>query len=64
MQFERFRRILYTPYYATLLNLTDWEVTSSLEVDEGCWACRVRVRNGPRREQRDYQVRARWMVCE
>ena len=31
-------------------------MTSSLEVDEGCWACRVRVRNGPRREERDYQL--------
>ncbi|EFN57552.1 hypothetical protein CHLNCDRAFT_21169, partial [Chlorella variabilis] len=53
-QFERFRRILYTPYYTTLLNLSEWEVTSTLEVSESQWVARVHVINGYRREERDY----------
>lgn len=31
-QYERFRRIMYTPYFVSLLNLSDWELISSLEV--------------------------------
>lgn len=53
-QFERFRRILYTPYYTTLLSLSDWEVTSALEVSESQWVVRVHVVNAYRREERDY----------
>jgi hypothetical protein len=53
-QFERFRRILYTPYYTTLLSLSDWELTSALEVSESQWVARVHVVNAYRREERDY----------
>ena len=31
-QFERFRRIFHTPYYIVLLNHTDRQVLSSLQV--------------------------------
>ncbi len=48
-QFERFRRIFYTPYYVTLLNLSAWEVTSSLEVSERLWVARVHVQNSYRK---------------
>lgn len=54
-QFERFRRIFYTPYYVTLLNLSAWEVTSSLEVSDRLWVARVHVDNSYRKEGRDYQ---------
>lgn len=54
-QFERFRRIFYTPYYVTLLNLSAWEVSSSLEVSDRLWVARVHVENSYRKEQRDYQ---------
>ena len=65
-QFERFRRICYTPFYAALPGLSSWEVTSSLEVAEGVWVARVRVVNDYRREERDYtfvmeqRVGGRW----
>lgn len=51
-QFERFRRILYTPYYMTLLGCSSWEFTSSLEVSESVWVARVHVVNEYRREVR------------
>lgn len=49
LQFERFRRIFYTPYYVTLLNLSAWEVTSSLEVSDRLWVARVHVDNSYRK---------------
>lgn len=54
-QFERFRRILYTPYYYTLLNCSSWDFTSTLEVSESVWVARVHVVNSYRKEERDYQ---------
>lgn len=48
-QFERFRRIFYTPYYVTLLNLSAWEVSSSLEVSDRLWVARVHVENSYRK---------------
>lgn len=55
-EFERFKRIFYTPCYITLLNLTSWEVTSTLEVSERVWVARVHVVNAWRKEERDYAL--------
>ncbi|KAI3438811.1 hypothetical protein D9Q98_001228 [Chlorella vulgaris] len=53
-QYERFRRIMYTPYFVSLLNLSDWELISSLEVSETQWVARVHVVNAYRKEARNY----------
>ncbi|GFH23010.1 uncharacterized protein HaLaN_20556 [Haematococcus lacustris] len=45
-QFERFRRILHTSHYATLLGHEEAVPLSSLQVSEHVWAQRVLVR-GP-----------------
>lgn len=42
-QFERFRRIFYTPCYAPLLTHSSHLLLSSLEVSEGVWKARVLV---------------------
>lgn len=54
-QFERFRRLFYTSCYTTLLNHTEHEFLSSLEVDEGVWKSRVLVKNGYRKEENTYE---------
>ncbi|PNH09100.1 hypothetical protein TSOC_004318 [Tetrabaena socialis] len=35
-QFERFRRVMHMPYYATLLDNSGWEVLSRLQVARTC----------------------------
>lgn len=42
-QWERFRRIMHSTYYRTLLHHTSLEMLSGLEVSEHVWKQRVRV---------------------
>ena len=56
-QFERFRRIFYTDCFVTLLNHSEHELLSGLEVSEAEWVARVRVANGYRREHHTYNFR-------
>lgn len=44
-QFERFRRIMNTECYRILVNHTEYEICSGLEVSEGVWKSRVMVKN-------------------
>ncbi|KXZ52648.1 hypothetical protein GPECTOR_9g693 [Gonium pectorale] len=55
-QFERFRRVMHSPYYATLLDNSGWEMLSTLQVDEGSWCVRVRVHDTHRLEERTYSI--------
>ncbi|GLI71574.1 hypothetical protein VaNZ11_016838 [Volvox africanus] len=55
-QFERFRRVMHSPYYATLLDNSGWEVLSTLQLDEGMWYVRVLVHDTHRLEKRTYSV--------
>ncbi|GLC46927.1 hypothetical protein PLESTM_001946200 [Pleodorina starrii] len=55
-QFERFRRVMHSPFYATLLDHSGWEVLSTLQVNEGMWCARVLVHDTHRLEQRTYAI--------
>jgi hypothetical protein len=44
-QFERYRRIFYTPFYQALVRNTEFELLSALATDEDEWSARVRVRS-------------------
>ncbi|KAG2483704.1 hypothetical protein HYH03_017423 [Edaphochlamys debaryana] len=55
-QFERFRRVMHTPYYATLLDHSSAEVLSSLQLAEGVWCARLHVHDTHRMEERTYSV--------
>eukprot|EP00803_Ostreobium_quekettii_P010452 evm.model.scf_31.3 EVM.evm.TU.scf_31.3 scf_31:46305-51402(-) len=50
-QFERFRRILHSPEYSILLDHTDRELLSTLQVSENVWKQRVWVMNRHRKEE-------------
>lgn len=54
-QFERFRRIFHTPFYAVLLNHTQREVLSSLQIGEHNWRCRVLVKGYRGKEEGTFQ---------
>lgn len=45
-QFERFRRVFFTPWFQPLLGHTEAMTTSQLEVTPSVWKGRVRVRHG------------------
>ena len=51
-QFERYRRVMYSPFFKTLVGLSFWNILSNLEVAEGVWVARVLVSNEYRREVR------------
>jgi hypothetical protein len=57
-QFERFRRIVYTPSFVTLVNHTHHRVCSTLEVSDDVWVARVLVGNEYRKEEHVYEVKA------
>eukprot|EP00877_Chromochloris_zofingiensis_P001449 jgi/Chrzof1/11304/Cz05g31220.t1 len=42
-QFERFRRIMHTPYYRTLLNHQSVSSLSTLQVSDRVWKSRVLI---------------------
>lgn len=44
-QFERYRRIFYTPFFQVLVRNTEFELLSALATDEDAWSARVRVRS-------------------
>jgi hypothetical protein len=44
-QFERYRRVFYTPFYQVLVRNTEFELLSALSTDEDEWSARVRVRS-------------------
>lgn len=54
-QFERFRRVLYTKTYETLLNHTEHKILSCLEISEDIWKARVFVSNSYRKEEVVYE---------
>lgn len=54
-QFERFRRIWYTKCYITLVNHSEHDLISSLEVSEDLWKARVHVENEYRKEEATYE---------
>ena len=60
LQWERFRRIFYTPRFVTLVNHTRHSVLSTLEVSERVWKARVLVVNerGDKKEEQVYEVGA------
>ncbi|KAK9836239.1 hypothetical protein WJX84_003491 [Apatococcus fuscideae] len=43
-QFERFRRIMHTPYFSVLLSHTHSKLVSDLQVSEHAWVQRVWVK--------------------
>eukprot|EP00198_Chlamydomonas_reinhardtii_P014247 XP_001703584.1 predicted protein [Chlamydomonas reinhardtii] len=55
-QFERFRRVMHSPFHATLLDNSGWEVLSTLQLSETCWCARVRVWDTHRLEERAYAI--------
>ncbi|KAG2426418.1 hypothetical protein HYH02_014777 [Chlamydomonas schloesseri] len=55
-QFERFRRVMHSPFYATLLDNSGWEVLSTLQLSDTCWCARVRVWDTYRKEDRTYDI--------
>ncbi|GAX73268.1 hypothetical protein CEUSTIGMA_g722.t1 [Chlamydomonas eustigma] len=54
-QFERFRRVLHSPPYSTLLDHHDIEMLGSLQIDECKWLQRVRVIGSNEREERVFE---------
>lgn len=54
-QFERFRRVMHTPYYQPLLDHVDVQLLSSFEVNEFAYKQRLRV-TGTANEQRVYEI--------
>lgn len=55
-QFERFRRIMHTPYFITLLEHERVEFLSSLQINERVWKQRIMVTGNTAKEQRVYEV--------
>ncbi|GFR45834.1 hypothetical protein Agub_g7198 [Astrephomene gubernaculifera] len=55
-QFERFRRVMHSPAYSTLLDHSGWQLLSALQVDEGTWCARVLVYDTHRLEERTYDI--------
>lgn len=54
-QFERFRRIVHTPPFRTLLGHKSSEIRSSLEVSEHVWVARVAVTGDSAAEEALYE---------
>lgn len=55
-QFERFRRVIHAPAYATLLDHSESTVLSTLQVDEGTVVVRLQVDDTHRLERSTYSV--------